>query len=135
MTGGVCSLLFCEGLSAVNAALVPVRTTVLYQVLCWGQPHSYPPVNEAKLCSFVARLADEHLKHRTIKVYLSAVRHLQISEGLPDPFHGAGSLPKLHYVLQGIKKHEAEVGSGTRERHPVTPCPAADPVGVGADGN
>ena len=30
-------------------------------------------------------------------------------------------MPKLHYVLRGIKKHEAETGSHSRERLPVTP--------------
>ena len=42
----------------------------------------------AKLCSFIAKLADEHLKHWTIKLYLAAVRLLQFSERLPDSFHG-----------------------------------------------
>ena len=47
--------------------------------------------------------------------------HLQIFEGLPDPFHSSVGMPKLHYVLRGNKKHEAEVGSGPRECLPVTP--------------
>ena len=55
-------------------------------------------------------------------MYLSAVRHLQIAEGLPDPFRGAMGMPRLQYVLRGVKKHESESGSGTRERLPVTPC-------------
>ena len=92
-----------------------------YIKYCAEAGYTPTPVEELKLCGFVARLADEHLKHRTIKAYLSAVRHLQISEGLPDPFHSSVGMPKLHYVLRGIKKHEAEVGSGPRERLPVTP--------------
>lgn len=44
------------------------------------------PVTETVLCYFVARLSNEGLKHRTIKVYLSAVRHLHIAEGKEDPF-------------------------------------------------
>ena len=38
------------------------------------------------LCSFVTFLAIEKLKHRSIKTYLLAIRHLQISAGFPDPF-------------------------------------------------
>ena len=33
------------------------------------------PVIETGLCSFIAQLADQKLRHRTIKTYLSAVRH------------------------------------------------------------
>ena len=78
------------------------------------------PVDEASLWSFVAHLADQHLKHRTIKTYLSVVRHLQISRGLPDPFHNS-PFPRLHYVLRGIKKEESESGASHRERLPITP--------------
>ena len=53
-------------------------------------------------------------------MYLSAVRHLQISAAQPDPF-GGGSLPRLEYVLRGIKKHEVETGRGQRDRLPITP--------------
>ena len=30
-------------------------------------------------------------------------------------------MPKLEYVLKGVKKHQAEKGSGQRERLPITP--------------
>ena len=75
---------------------------------------------EVNLCSFVSYLADEKLKHQTIKSYLSAVHHLQISDGHPDPFNGT-PMTRLHYVLRGIKKEEAERGAGQRERLPITP--------------
>ncbi len=78
------------------------------------------PVSQVALCSFVAYLADQGLKHRTIKVYLSAVRHLQISAAQPDPFNGK-SMPQLEYVLRGIKKRESEKAGNMRERLPVTP--------------
>ena len=42
------------------------------------------------ICIFQSGLPDP------IKVYLSAVRHMHISEGLPDPFIAA--MPKLHYT-------------------------------------
>lgn len=78
------------------------------------------PVSQYVLCSFVAYLADQGLKHRSIKVYLSAVRHLQISAAHPDPFTGK-SMPQLEYVLKGIKKREVEKGDNARERLPITP--------------
>ena len=78
------------------------------------------PVSEQVLCSFVSHLAQQGLKHRTIKVYLSAVRHLQIAGNYPDPF-GGSPMPKLEYVLRGVKKYEAEKGEGQRPRLPITP--------------
>ena len=76
------------------------------------------PLNERTLCAFVSHLALEGLKHKSIKVYLSAIRHLQIAEGLPDPYQG--TLPRLEYVLKGIKRTQAEEGKGSRERLPIT---------------
>ena len=78
------------------------------------------PVCEKHLCSFVAYLAKEGLKFRTIKVYLSAVRHMQIEAAMPDPFKGS-PMARLEYVTRGIKKHEAEMKVGQRPRLPITP--------------
>ena len=77
------------------------------------------PLVESNLCSFVSFLALESLKHRSIKVYLSAVRHMQISEGLADLFRG--TMPRLEYVLKGIKRAQVEEGRKERTRLPVTP--------------
>jgi hypothetical protein len=41
------------------------------------------PATEQILCHFVAKLVQDG---KTIKVYLSAVRHLHIGEGIGDPF-------------------------------------------------
>ena len=71
------------------------------------------------LCRFVAWLAESGLKLRTIKVYLSAVRFLHIAEGASDPF--LPSLQRLHYILQGVKRLEAERGVERRERLPISP--------------
>lgn len=72
------------------------------------------------LCGFAAHLADAGLKHRSIKTYLSGVCFFQIKRGFADPFLGV-QLPRLEYVLRGIKKNEAKRGSGSRERLPITP--------------
>ena len=68
----------------------------------------------------MAWLVNENLKHHTIKVHLSAVRHLQVAVALLDPFSGA-PMGTLQYVLRGIKKAEVEKGAWPRERLPITP--------------
>ena len=73
------------------------------------------------LCEYVALLAQQGLKHGTIKVYLSAARYLQISTGRPDPFAGV-AWPQLDYVMKGIKKVESEKGVTKKERLPITPA-------------
>ena len=77
------------------------------------------PATETVLCSFVAKIAEAGIKHRTIKVYLSAVRFLHIAEGAKDPFEPAHH--RLQYVLQGIKRVEAEKGVEKRQRLPISP--------------
>ena len=57
------------------------------------------PVSEVVLCGFVSHLADEGLKHRTIKTYLSGVRYHQSRSGYSDPFQGT-LLPRLDYVMK-----------------------------------
>ena len=66
----------------------------------------------------MASLAREGVRHTSIKCYLSAIRHLQISAGLPDPFAGNG-WSRLQYVLRGVKRSQA--GSSRSQRVPITP--------------
>ena len=75
---------------------------------------------ESLLCNFVASQADDGLKHRTIKTYLSGVRFHQIRKGYPDPFQGV-SLPRLNYVMKGIKRRQASMGVAARTRLAITP--------------
>ena len=56
---------------------------------------------------------------KTIKSYLSGVRHLHIEERWLDPF--AQSLDKLHYTIRGVMRLEGERGTRGRERLPITP--------------
>ena len=72
---------------------------------------------------YVPFLADQKLKHGTIKVYLSAIRNLQIASGLSDPFAGA-AMPQHNQVMKGIhvKWVEAERGIEKRKRLPITPA-------------
>ncbi len=68
------------------------------------------------LCLLVAFLAEEKVAHRSIKSYLSAVRHLQISQGLRDPH-----ISHLEQVLMGIKSTQAKRGLKPKPRLPNTP--------------
>ena len=77
------------------------------------------PASEGALSHFVATLAEEGLRHRTIKSYMAGVRHLHISEGYGDPF--THDLHRLHYVRRGIKRAEGIAGVAKRERWPITP--------------
>ena len=69
------------------------------------------------LCQFVAFLFSESLSYQSIRSYLSAVRHLQITHGLPDP--ALASFARLVYVLKGVRR----TGLPRRRpnRLPITP--------------
>ena len=76
------------------------------------------PVSEQMLCRFAAYLADAH---QTIKSYLSAVRSMQISMGLPDP-RDHSSLAVLKRVQAGIR--QAQAFSKTHNCHVRLPITA-----------
>ena len=69
------------------------------------------PVAEGNLCRFVAFLQVERLYYSTEKSYLSAVRHLQISQGLGDP--RMGIMPKQELVVRGPKREQAVYAPST----------------------
>ena len=72
------------------------------------------------LCRYVAYLGAQGLKHGSIKSYLSAVRHAQITAGFPDPLNGI-DLSRLEYVLKGLKRQQACQGAPGKSRLPITP--------------
>ena len=91
-----------------------------YTQFCQQLNVSPLPVSENVLCHYVAHLAQEGLKHTSIKTYLSAIRHAQILAGQGDPFQTP--FPLLEYVLRGIKGEQVRSGkSTTRTRLPITP--------------
>ena len=75
------------------------------------------PATEQKLVKFTAFLANQGLKHQTMKSYLSATRHLQIECGGGDP--RVESMPLLELALRGAKREQA--GAAKRTRLPITP--------------
>ena len=77
------------------------------------------PAREEVLCKFVVQMAIEGLKQRTIKSYMAGVCHLHIQEGLGYPFLPV--LPRLHYVLRGVKRSQGGNCASGRLRLPITP--------------
>ena len=77
------------------------------------------PVSEITLSSFVTYLADQGLKHQTIKCYLSAIRCTQIAEGFAEP--NIFSFPRLVAILRGVKRVQAESNPSAHQRLPITP--------------
>ena len=79
------------------------------------------PLSQTLLCYFVSYLANQDLSTGTIKVYLSALRHKQVSLGHPDPQHS--SMPKLKLVTNGVTRAKAKQPSSSTgpSRLPITP--------------
>ena len=89
------------------------------------------PVTECLLCSFAAFLADEGLAPQTGTAYLSAVRSMQISLGLPDP-RDSSSLPILKRVQAGIKRLRITKSRPSKIRLPIT-APILEQIRVALD--
>ena len=91
-----------------------------YLDFCNKSGFSYPyPTTEHCLCQFAAYLARQNLRHQTIKCYLSGIRYYHIIQSYPDPFKQ--DMPKLQFVLRGIKSDQAKQSLQPRPRLPVTP--------------
>ena len=78
------------------------------------------PVSESLLCYFATYLACQHLSPQTVKVYLAAIRYMQITMGLPEP-REYSSLPRLRLVQSGIQRAHASKQT-TKIRLPITPA-------------
>ena len=88
-----------------------------YLAFCSSYHLSPLPLCESTLCRFVSSLYLSSLSYQTIRIYLSALRHLQITNGLPDP--SFSSLPRLMYALRGVRRSSAS--QPRLNRLPVTP--------------
>ena len=87
-----------------------------YLAFC-SQFHLAPlPIIESTLCRFVAFLATS-VCYQSIKSYLSAIRHLQITSGGPDP--ALSSFAQLDYVLKGVRRSGQH--RPKRNRLPISP--------------
>ena len=63
-----------------------------YLTFCQSITHIPMPTSELTLLLFVAHLAQSHLSYSTIRVYLSAIRHLHLTTGLLDTFSARSTL-------------------------------------------
>ena len=72
------------------------------------------PLTQHLLCQYVSYLGSQGLSPATIKVYLSALRHCQISMGMPSADHA--SMPKLQAVQVGVAKTHAR-SAGVRDQN------------------
>ena len=75
---------------------------------------AFPASEEVVL--FIAHLHSQHLAHGTVKSYLAAIRHGQISRGMDSP--NIPSMPRVEYVLKGSKRCTP---ASSRRRLPNTP--------------
>ena len=116
---GRASFYFAQGLAASTVKTYQSGIN-RFQTYCQCNHYVCCPVSEVVLCGFVSALADEGLKHRSIKTYLSGVRYHQIKSGYPDPFQGP-AMPRLEFVMKGVKRHQAKAGVGARARLPIAP--------------
>jgi len=76
------------------------------------------PATETTIMLFVAYLATTNISHASIKVYLSAVRHMHIMRGRYSEFDQLLT-PRLQLTLRGIKKKQASTHQ-PRVRLPIT---------------
>ena len=91
------------------------------------------PVTEKLLCYFSTKLANDELAPQMIKVYLSAVRSMQLSLGLPPP-REESTLPVLKRVLDGRASgnrtpciHMPITVAVLRQIHAVLGAPVSEP--------
>ena len=77
------------------------------------------PASEFQLCRYSAFLAQDNLRHNSIKGYLAAVRQLHLAVGRPDPH--IHEMARLAQVLRGIKRCQARAGAQPRPRLPISP--------------
>ena len=103
-------------LKAINDSDVQEWTGEVCKIL---RSHcTYPPPCAGEPVVFICgREAQAPLN----KTYMSAVWHMQIRAGFPDPFGATVQMPRLDYVIRGIKRQETERGGNSRERLPITP--------------
>ena len=72
-----------------------------YTDFCGTSSLSPIPVTQSTLCLYVSSLAAQGVAHKSIKGYLSAIRHLQVDAIGTDP--GISEMVTLSYILTGIK--------------------------------
>ena len=78
------------------------------------------PVSESLLCYFATHLACQQLSPQTVKVYMAAIRHMQITMGLPEQ-REYSSMLRLRLVQSDIQRAHASKQT-TEIWLPITPA-------------
>ena len=89
-----------------------------FTIFCQAIQANTLPASEATLSLFITHLATEHISYKTIKVYLSAVRHMHVAAGMFPQF-SQQLTPRLQLTLKGIQRSQA-TSHPPRQRLPVT---------------
>ena len=76
------------------------------------------PATEYTLILFITHLASTNISYATIKVYLSAIRHMHVYRGWHNHFNQQLT-PRLQLILRGIRKHQSSTHV-PRVRLPIT---------------
>ena len=76
------------------------------------------PATEYTLILFITHLASTNISYATIKVYLSAIRHMHVSRGWHNHFNQQLT-PRLQLILRRIRKHQSSTRM-PRVRLPIT---------------
>ena len=104
--------------SGLSPSTVAAYRSGLQRFLTFCQLSSLSPfpLSELTLCRFVAYLFSQRLSVGAVRLYLSALRYVQIIRGGCDP--SLSSLVRLHYVLRGMSRSQPK---GSRPaRLPIT---------------
>ena len=104
----------CKASLRVNSQRTYQTAQNQYLQFCRGFGITPLPATEQVLILFVADISSR-VCHSTARSYLSAVRHLHISNGYGDPLKGA---LQLDLVLRGLKRKKPR---GQDTRLPITP--------------
>ena len=64
------------------------------------------PASESTLLLFATYLANTNISYATIKIYISAIRHLHVTTGMHS-FFNLQLTPRLQQVLKGIQKSQS----------------------------
>lgn len=76
------------------------------------------PATKDQLCYFVRFHKNQGLRHQTVKLYLLAVRHLQVSQAKGDSM--MGTMRRLELVIRELINKQA--GLPNKTRLPITPA-------------
>lgn len=108
---------FINGLAANTSSTYGIGKQQ-FESFCRAIKANPLPASEATLTLFITHLATEKISYKTIKVYLSAVRHLHVSAGMFSQF-SQQLTPRLQLTLKGIQRSQA-ICQSSQPRRPVT---------------